>query len=103
MYPRWSDGKELFFVSLDRTMMAVGFDATNGVPEGVPRALFPTQIRTVSSRPYAVAKNGDRFLIPIFADLPLRANTDWRALLKAVNCAEHAFRRTRSDLDVPAR
>ena len=51
-------------------MMAVGFDATNGVPEGVPRALFPTQLRPEIrvSRPYAVAKNGDRFLLPIFAD-----------------------------------
>ena len=62
-------------------MMAVGFDATNGAAEGVPRALFPTHIRGDNSRPYAVAKNGDRFLLPIFADSPLRAVLDWRALL----------------------
>ena len=62
-------------------MMAVGFDATNGVPEGVPRALFPTQLRPEISRPYAVAKNGDRFLLPIFADAPLRAVLDCRTLL----------------------
>jgi eukaryotic-like serine/threonine-protein kinase len=79
--PRWrADGKELFFLSPEGTMMAVGFDATKGVPEGVPRALFPTQLRG-GSRPYAVAKNGDRFLLPIFADAPLRAVIDWRALL----------------------
>ena len=78
---RWrEDGKELFFLSPEGTMMAVGFDATRGVPEGVPRALFPTQLRG-GSRPYAVAKNGDRFLLPIVANIPLRAFIDWRALL----------------------
>jgi len=81
-HPRWrGDGKELFFLSPEGTMMAVGFDAIKGVPEGVPRPLFPTQLRELTSRPYAVAKNGDRFLIPIFAQPPLRALTDWRALL----------------------
>ena len=34
MYPRWrGDGKELFFLSPDGTMMAAGFDATNGVSQ----------------------------------------------------------------------
>ena len=83
-HPRWrGDGKELFLLSREGTMMAVGFDATNGVPEGVPRALFPTQLRPEVrvSRPYAVTKNGDRFLLPIFADAPLRAVLDWRTLL----------------------
>jgi Tol biopolymer transport system component len=81
-HPRWrGDGKELFFLSPEGTMMAVGFDATNGVPEGVPRALFPAHIRGDNSRPYAVARNGDRFLLPIVADAPLRVVTDWRALL----------------------
>ena len=86
--PRWrGDGKELFFLSPEGTMMAVGFDATNGAAEGVPRALFPTHIRLEegdNSRPYAVAKNGDRFLLPIFTDPPLRAVLDWRALLQSV-------------------
>jgi hypothetical protein len=32
MYPRWrGDGKELFFLSTDGTMMAAGFDATTGL------------------------------------------------------------------------
>ena len=44
MFPRWrGDGKELFFVSPDGTMMAAGFDPTNGLPEGVPQPLFPTR------------------------------------------------------------
>jgi Tol biopolymer transport system component len=81
-YPRWrGDGKELFFLSPNGLMMAVGFDATKGVAEGVPKELFPTQIGARNSRPYAVAKNGDRFLIPIVANPPLRAVMDWRALL----------------------
>ena len=63
-------------------MMAVGFDATNGAAEGVPASVVPdTTFEKGNSRPYAVAKNGDRFLLPIFADPPLRAVLDWRALL----------------------
>ena len=64
-------------------MMAVDFDATKGVPEGVPRDAVPdtTPAGNRTSRPYAVAKNGDRFLLPIFTDAPLRAVIDWRALL----------------------
>jgi hypothetical protein len=80
--PRWrGDGKELFFLSPEGKMMAVGFDATKGVAAGVPRELFQTPIREGSSRPYAVAKNGDRFLLPVFANPPRRAVMDWRALL----------------------
>jgi hypothetical protein len=43
--------------------------------------LFPTQIGTQDNRPYAVAKNGERFLMPIAADPPVIAVMDWRALL----------------------
>ena len=42
-YPRWrGDGKELFFVSPAGTMMAAGFDPTNGVSPSVPQPLFAT-------------------------------------------------------------
>ena len=65
-YPRWrGDGKELFFVSPDGTMMAAGFDATNGVSQGVPQPLFATQIRVGDNRPYAVDKSGQRFLLKV--------------------------------------
>jgi serine/threonine protein kinase len=82
MYPRWrGDGKELFFLSPDGTMMAAGFDATTGLAKSVPRALFPTQLEVGNNRPYAVDKNGERFLVPIAADPRVVAVMDWRALL----------------------
>jgi Tol biopolymer transport system component len=82
MYPRWrGDGKELFFLSPDGTMMAAGFDATTGLAKGVPQALFPTQLVFGNNRPYAVNRNGERFLVPIAADPRVVAVMDWRALL----------------------
>jgi len=83
MYPRWrGDGKELFFLSPDGTMMAAGFDATNGLPQGVPQALFQKQLGVLGdNRPYAVDRNGQHFLVPIAADPRVVAVMDWRALL----------------------
>jgi len=83
MYPRWrGDSKELFFLSPDGTMMAAGFDATSGLPQGVPHALFRKQLGVVGdNRPYAVDRNGERFLVPIGADPQVIAVMDWRALL----------------------
>ena len=81
-HPRWrGDGKELFFLSPDRTMMASGFDATIGLAKGVPQPLFPTQLGVGDNRPYAVDRNGERFLVPIAADPQVVAVSDWRALL----------------------
>ena len=60
MYPRWrGDGKELFFVSMEGTMMAIGFDPASGLPKGEPQALFPTQIWMGDNRPI----NGERFFL----------------------------------------
>jgi len=81
-FPRWrGDGKELFFVSPAGTMMAVGFDATNGVSQGVPQPLFSTQIRIGDNRPYAVDKDGQRFLLKVGPDPQLVVVMDWRTLL----------------------
>jgi dipeptidyl aminopeptidase/acylaminoacyl peptidase len=84
MYPRWrGDGKELFFVSTEGTMMAIGFDPTSGLPKGVPQALFSTQIWMGDNRPYAVDKNGERFLVPIGPEPRVIAVMDWRALVNS--------------------
>jgi hypothetical protein len=65
--PRWrGDGKELFFLALDGTMMAAEMTVAKEVKAGVPRALFPTPLlRTVNRHPYAVTKDGKRFLLPV--------------------------------------
>ena len=82
MYPRWrGDGKDLFFVSPEGTMMAASFDGTSGQPKGVPQALFSTQIEFGDNRPYAVDKDGERFLVLLRADPQLNAVMDWRLLL----------------------
>jgi serine/threonine protein kinase/Tol biopolymer transport system component len=84
MYPRWrGDGKELFFVSPDGTMMAIGFDPTSGLPHGLPRALFSTQIWMGDNRPYAVDRNGERFLLAIAPDPRVTVVMDWRTLVNA--------------------
>jgi hypothetical protein len=81
-YPRWrGDGKELFFVSPAGTMMAAGFDPTNGVPQGVPQPLFATQIRVGDERPYSVDNYGQRFLLKVGPDQQMVAVMDWRTLL----------------------
>jgi serine/threonine protein kinase len=75
---RWSaDGKELFYVSADKKLMAVSIDTSHGRPvAGLPHALFQTRI--VSARivlfQYAVSPDGKRFLInslPLFGSAPL--------------------------------
>ena len=75
---RWrADGKELFYVSADKKLMAVSIDASHGKPvAGLPHALFQTRIvsaRTVLFQ-YAVSSDGKRFLInslPLVGSAPL--------------------------------
>jgi eukaryotic-like serine/threonine-protein kinase len=64
---RWrGDGKELFYITKDKKLMAVAIDTSHGEPvAGVPRVLFQTRI--IASRvvlfQYAVSPDGKRFLI----------------------------------------
>ncbi len=65
--PRWrADGKELFYIAIDKKLMAVAIDTSHDEPAaGVPHALFQTRIvaaRTVLFQ-YAVSRDGNRFLI----------------------------------------
>jgi Tol biopolymer transport system component len=83
-YPRWrGDGKELFFVSPDGTLMAADFDAATGRGRGVPQPLFAKQITFGDNRPYAVDKSGQRFLLKVAPDPRLVAVMDWRALVNS--------------------
>jgi serine/threonine protein kinase/Tol biopolymer transport system component len=73
--PRWRrDGKELFYIAPDGALMAVPI-AEDEFEAGTPRTLFKTRIAGVNSliRPlnltnYAVAGDGQRFLIASDAD-----------------------------------
>jgi dipeptidyl aminopeptidase/acylaminoacyl peptidase len=67
--PLWrADGKELFYIGADGTMMAVPIPATGQFTAGVPQALFPTGAPIGISggrltQTYAVTNDGKRFLV----------------------------------------
>jgi dipeptidyl aminopeptidase/acylaminoacyl peptidase len=63
--PRWRrDGRELYYVAPDRTLMAVAVDLSGAQPRiGTPAALFRTRVpRGGGAREYAVSGDG-RFLV----------------------------------------
>jgi serine/threonine protein kinase/Tol biopolymer transport system component len=70
-HPRWRrDGKELFYIAPDGTLMAVTVNSADAFEASAPRTLFKTRIAGIDSlvRPlnltnYAVTADGQRFLI----------------------------------------
>jgi hypothetical protein len=83
--PRWrADGKEIFFLSLDSTLMAVRVETTNGVSVMPAESLFPTSLSLNNNNPYAVARDG-RFLMPMAVDPrgtpPITVLVNWEANL----------------------
>ena len=83
--PRWrKDGKELFFVSNDRKLMAVDIQAGTGGAAAAPRILFPL---TTGRESYDVAPDGQRFLISSavssgIGDAPITVVLNWWAAIK---------------------
>ncbi len=77
---RWrGDGKELFFVTLDRKMMAVDIRNNRDALEiGVPRVLFESQFRNQvgGSTGWVVSADGQRFLLPSPPDTERGAPSD---------------------------
>jgi hypothetical protein len=73
--PRWRrDGKEIFYVSADRKMMAVSVRGENPLEVGVPAPLFLVQIIDANTTPssrasYAVSSDGRRFLVDLPAQM----------------------------------
>ena len=65
--PQWrADGKELFYLSPNKTLMAVEVTVNGAVPHfGPPRALFSTHAVSWegTGNQYAVASHGKRFLV----------------------------------------
>jgi Tol biopolymer transport system component len=87
--PVWrADGKELFYLGGDGSLMAVPIDATREFVAGVPQALFPTSVRPVAfstDQVYSVTKDGKRFLINARSSqssAPLIVIVNWMAGLK---------------------
>jgi hypothetical protein len=86
--PRWRrDGKELFFVSPDRQIMAVTVQQRAEIEFGSPTALFrlPTSSHSMSpdAEKYDVSPDGQRFLVLTrAANVPLHVVVNWQAGLK---------------------
>jgi Tol biopolymer transport system component len=79
--PRWrrTDGKELFYLSLERRVMSVSVQSDPSTFRGsVPRALFD---EPVSEGSYDVSRDGQRFLINTAvpeASAPIQIVVNWR-------------------------
>ena len=83
--PVWRrDGKELFYMTGDRRLMAVSI-TVNGkeLNAGVPQELFETRYRTIADG-FDVSPDGQRFLLPVERDAaptPITVVLNWMAAL----------------------
>jgi Tol biopolymer transport system component len=90
--PRWrADGKELFYVEADGTMMAVAIDGRGQLEAGVPQTLFDAAVGGVGGtnmdQSYVVTKDGQRFLVnrrslSSTSAAPLTVVVNWPATLQ---------------------
>ncbi|MDP9267906.1 MAG: protein kinase [Acidobacteriota bacterium] len=85
--PRWSpDGKELFYIAPDRTMMRVAVGTNgNSFEPGPATALFRSNAVSSPTYSYELAPDGKRFLINAMDEqgsLPLVVVVNWKAELK---------------------
>ena len=87
-HPEWDpDGNELYYISPDRQLMSVAIEGDAKDLLGSPRALFPTRIAGhESKRLYAVARNGEKFLMIVAREPesspPITLILNWTAGLK---------------------
>ena len=87
--PQWrGDGRELFYIAPDNTLMAVDVSAAAGrIGATAPRALFIANIeqgKTIRNQ-YAVSADGQRFLILSAVNpgaSPIVAVLNWRSLIR---------------------
>ena len=86
-----SDGKELFYMAPNQTLMAVGVKSNPTTLEVTPpKALFATRIKWMEiqavAHHYAAAPDGQRFLISSATDearsVPVTIVLNWSAALK---------------------
>ena len=89
--PLWRrDGKELFYLAGNNTLMAVDVTSTSSaIDVGPPKPLFPTRIRLleiqVGARHYGVSSDGQRFLVANATDearsTPITVVLNWMSAL----------------------
>ncbi len=82
--PRWApSGRELYFLSIDRRLMAVKVTTGNSLQAGTPIPLFETSVDLGANR-YAPDHDGRRFLLNVGA-----ARTGAAPLVVVLNWADH--------------
>src|SRR5262249_31356900 len=88
-FPLWrTDGKELFYITDDGTLMSAEIKFTAGKLEvGVPKPLFRTRIKNSSDGPgYGVSADGQRFIVNNLVEgdnpAPMMVVLNWTADLK---------------------
>lgn len=90
-HPGWrADGKELFYLADDGTMMAVPIAASAQFNAGSPQTLFPTGLPVFNIPPsvtvYAVTKDGKRFLVNAIPQqagaTPLTVLVNWTSAIQ---------------------
>lgn len=74
LQPLWrGDGKELFFITEDKKLMAVDIRTEGKFESGIPRELFQGNMKTGLGYSYAVTADGQRFLMSAPLDAPAGA------------------------------
>jgi Periplasmic component of the Tol biopolymer transport system len=86
-FPQWAaDGRELFYVSPENTLMAVSLKAGSDMAEpSAPRELFKLPLRSNVGATYEPSRDGQRFLVltnPEAGKQSLTVVVNWPALLK---------------------
>jgi Tol biopolymer transport system component len=86
--PRWrGDGRELYYLALDGSMMAVAVGSGPKPDLSAPRKLFSTRISVrTGTEQYAVTADGQRFLMMMPSEnarTELRAILNWPSLVPA--------------------
>jgi eukaryotic-like serine/threonine-protein kinase len=83
-HPVWRpDGRELFYLGPDGTLMSVPIRTVRSIEAGAPQALFQTRAwRFTFNQIYAATKDGQRFLVnaspqPSSTSLPLTVVINW--------------------------
>ena len=87
VWPEWrADGKELFYISADKNLMAVSIKTGDVVAGSVPTVLFPMNAKAGNGYSYAVAADGQRFLINRLVEgnnpAPITVVLNWTSDLK---------------------
>jgi Tol biopolymer transport system component len=87
--PQWrADGKELFFIAPDNTIMAAAISVSaSGLTASTPQGLFTANVRQPKSirNQFAVSADGQRFLILSAIDRqpsPIVTVLNWKSLIK---------------------